>query len=122
MVAEIHALAPEPEEAPDVSGASVIRLKSKPKGREKRVILFYIDDVAYSVPSKPGAETGLQYLDIVANRGQEIGIAFMLKTMLGDDGYKALLNYRDLDPADLQAVIVKASEIMNGAMEAPKGS
>ncbi len=124
MAAEIHAVAPTPElEADEVFDApddSVIRLKTKPQGREKRVILFYIDDRPYTVPAHPGAELSLQALDVTRTQGQEVGIAFMLRQMLGDEGYVALMNYRGLAPEDLGKVIKKASDILNGALEAPK--
>ncbi|MEV5710178.1 hypothetical protein [Actinoallomurus sp. NPDC052274] len=124
MVAEIHAQAAAQETgetAPEPSG--VLRLKTKPKdpeARERRVVLFYIDDVAYSVPARPGAEVALQILDAMDERGQEAGIAFMLKKLLGVDGYRALMNYEGLEREDLQQVITKAFEIVNGALEGPK--
>jgi hypothetical protein len=121
MVAEIHAVAAavEPDEIV-VEPSSIIRLKSKPKTRQKRVVLFYIDEVAYSVPAKPGAEVSLQILDAMERLGQEGGIAFMLKRMLGEEGYQALMTYDDLDTDDLQQIIVKANAIVNGALEGPK--
>lgn len=121
MVAEIHAVAYDNEQdeaAAEPSG--VIRLKSKPKARQKRIVLFYIDDRPYTVPAKPGAEVSLQILDAMERLGQEGGIAFMLKKLLGVEGYNALMNYEDLDPEDLQKVIVKANEIVNGQLEGPK--
>lgn len=121
MVAEIHAVAAgiESDEIV-VEASSIIRLKSKPKTRQKRVVLFYIDDQPYTVPAKPGAEVALQILDAMERLGQEGGIAFMLRKLLGVEGYQALMNYEDLDREDLQQVIVKANEIVNGALEGPK--
>lgn len=129
MVAELHAAAMPPagddqyaEPAQEVP-AGVLRLKTKPKDaktREKRVVLFYIDDRPYSVPAKPGAEVALQILDVIAMRGEEVGIALMLRKLLGDEGYTALMNYDGLEREDLQKVITKAFEIVNGALEGPK--
>lgn len=122
MAAEIHAVAaaaPDPDDIV-VEPSSIIRLKTKPKTRQKRVVLFYIDDRPYSVPAKPGAEVSLQILDAMERLGQEAGIAFMLKKLLGVEGYNALMNYEDLDADDLQQVIVKANEVINGQLEGPK--
>lgn len=127
MVAEIHALAPEPE---DATTAGVLRLKRKPKDgkeKQKRVAVFFIEEddgteTVYSVPAKPGAEISLKMLEIIEKRGQEAGMYYMLTTMLGQDGYTALMTYEDLPPKALQQVIEKINEIANGAMEGPKAS
>ncbi len=124
MVAEIHAVTPDGEEHVDYfepEVASIVRLKTKPPEREKRIVVFYVDDVPYSIPAKPGAEIGLAYLKMVKERGQEAGIAYMLETMLGEDGYDALMNYKGLEIEDLSKVVQKIREVTMGALELPKG-
>jgi hypothetical protein len=123
MVATVHAVAEPPEDAeppadaPEVGG---IRLKRKAPAKKRHVILFWIDDRPYSVPEKPGAEFALQVLNVIEQRGTEVGVAYMLRRMLGDEGYAALMSYEDLDPDDLATIIRKAHALVNGALEGPK--
>lgn len=124
MVAEIHALASEDADTFDATAPSVLRLTRKPKEkqRQKRVVVFYIDDEAYTVPAKPGAEISLQALDILAERGEGAAIHYMMKAMLGEDGYHALMTYQDLPADALAQVMKKIQEIANGPLEGPKAS
>lgn len=120
MVAEIHALAPEPE---DAATAGVLRLKRKPKdAKQKRVVVFYIDDVAYTVPANPGAEISLKALELLETRGEQAATYYSMKAMLGEEGYRALTEYEDLPPDALQQVMKRIQEIALGATEGPKAS
>lgn len=122
MVAEIHALAPEPDTT-GRNNVGVLRLTRKKDAEpEKRVVVFYIDDEAYSVPAHPGAEIGLKMLQLMETRGQEAATYYMLVTMLGEDGYRALMEYKNLPPEAMKQVVDKINEIANGAMEGPKAS
>lgn len=121
MVAEIHALASDGD-ADDIS-SSVLRLtRKKERERQRRIVVFYIDDEAYTVPAKPGAEISLKALDILAERGEGAAIHYMMKAMLGEDGYSALMTYQDLPPDALAQVMKKIQEIANAPLEGPKAS
>lgn len=127
MVAEIHAPAPVPEDVSEVvATAGVLRLTTKKDDgapqKEKRVPVFYIDDTMYTVPAEPGAEIGLKMLELLEHRGQEAAMYYMLTTMLGQDGYKALMTYKNLPPTAMAQVIKRINEIANGALEGPKAT
>lgn len=105
------------------AGPEILRLTTKTKnapGPQKRVALFYIDDVLYTAPAKVSTNVALRYLNIQRKQGLESAIDYMLETLLGAEGYNALLSYEDLEDEDLLAVVKKATSIMLGQLEAPK--
>ncbi len=88
---------------------------------DERVPAFSINGVTYSILTRPKTNTGLKYVHLARTRGSEIAIDYMLETLLGKEGYEALIEFDDLTEDDLKAVIEAASRIMAGAIEAPKG-
>jgi hypothetical protein len=99
----------------------VLRLpKEREHAQEKRVPLFYIDDVAYTVPAKPNPTMGLRYLHILKTEGQGQATYFLLTQMLGEKGYLALMNYEDLKQEEYDQVVNKATKIIMGPKERPK--
>lgn len=87
----------------------------------ERVPAFSINGVTYSILTRPKVNQGLKYVHLARTRGSEIAVDFMLETLLGTDGYQALMDFDDLTEADLTAVMEAASRIMLGAVENPKG-
>jgi hypothetical protein len=82
----------------------------KSTGQEKdawkgdREPLFTIDDQEYTVPKKVPANVGLRAVDTVARLGEADGTRWLMVLMLGEDGWKALMDCDGLEPADLQAI------------------
>jgi hypothetical protein len=111
----------EPELA-DVGGPQIVALKS-PDGTAKpeRVPAFSINGITYSINVRPLTNAGLRYVHLARTKGNEHAIDFMLTTLLGEEGYEALMDYDDLTEEDLKAVVEGASKIMAGTLEAPKG-
>ena len=111
--------------SPELTGSgdspNVISLRSaiNPPDDE-RVPAFSINGTTYSILTRPKTNTGLKYIHLARTKGTEIAIDYMLETLLGKEGYEALIDFDDLTEDDLKAVIDAASKIMAGAVEAPK--
>jgi hypothetical protein len=121
MTAEVRAM-PRPDDEPEDEGApKILRLKTSPGGAErKRAPLFYIDDVEYSTEINPSPARGLKYLHLLRTEGADVATQYMLETLIGVDGYKALMEYDELTDEHLEQVITAASKIMLSSVEGPK--
>jgi hypothetical protein len=121
MTAEVRAMPrPDPEEEPD-DAPKILRLKTAPKGaKRKREPLFYIDDTEYSVEVHPSPARSLKYLKMLRDEGADIATQYMLESLLGDEGYQALMEYEDLTEEQFEQVVTAASKIMLGSFEGPK--
>jgi len=113
---------PDPEEEPqDEDAPKILRLTTSRKGTaRKRAPLFYIDDTEYTTEVNPSPARGLKYLHLLRTEGADVATQYMLETLIGKDGYEALMDYEDLTDEQLEQVITAASKIMLGAVEGPK--
>ncbi len=105
----------------EVADGNIVSLRSAaspPKG--ERVPAFSINGTVYTILTRPRTNVGLKYIHLARTKGAEIAVDFMLETLLGTEGYAALMDFDDLTEADLTAVIEAASRIMAGAVETPK--
>lgn len=103
-----------------VGGPDVIRMTSrKTKGPVERAVLFSIDGTDYTIPAHPQPNLALKVLDVVRRQGENVGTAFMLTTLVGEDGYRALMDFDDLEADDLKAVLKAATKTVFGALEDP---
>jgi len=103
------------------SAPQIVALRSVPDQPEpERVEAFSINGTVYSINTKPKTNTALKYVHLARTKGSEIAIDYMLETLLGKEGYEALIDFDDLTEDDLKAVIDSASKIMAGALETPK--
>jgi hypothetical protein len=104
------------------SGPEIVSLRSaKNPPAGVRVPAFRINGTTYSIATRPKTNTSLKYVHLSRTQGKDIAIDFMLETLLGKEGYEALIEFDDLTEDDLTAVIKAATKIMAGAAEAPKG-
>jgi hypothetical protein len=112
---------------PDLNGSGpappqIVALRSVPGRPEpERIDAFSINGKVYSINPKPKTNAALKYVHLARTRGNEIAIDFMLETLLGREGYEALMDFDDLSEDQLEQVITAASKIMAGALENPKG-
>lgn len=109
-----------PSTIPDSSGFQVLRLTSKAPEVQDLVPLFEIDGVEYSVPRSPRANIALKYLSILEERGPELASVFIFRSMLGDDGYRALSDCDSLTGDHLEWLLETLSGLVMGTQEAPK--
>ena len=122
MTAEVRAMPRPGDDEPEEQDApKILRLKTSGKGTaRKRVPLFYIDDDEYTIEAHPSPARGLKYLHLMRTEGTDVATQYMLETLLGAEGYEALMNYDDLTDEQLEQVITAASKILLGAVEGPK--
>lgn len=97
-----------------------LRLKSVPDTPVEMVDLFEVDGVMYQVPRKPSASIGLRYLEAVEAVGPQAANLFILREMLGPDGYVALSTCKTLDTDQLEWVVETIQGLALGTVEAPK--
>jgi len=113
--AELNALKNE------AAGPGIVSLRSAANPpRAERVPAFSINGTVYTILTRPRTNVGLKYIHLARTKGAEIAVDFMLETLLGTEGYAALMDFDDLTEADLTAVIEAASRVMAGAVETPK--
>jgi hypothetical protein len=99
----------------------VIALQSAKKpAAVKRVELFSIDGEVYSVPTSVSRNVGLKYVHIARKEGPEAAADYMLESLLGQEGYEALINFEDLSEDDLKNIVEACSHIMVAASKGPK--
>lgn len=84
---------------------------------EDTVVLFELDGREYRVPSRPRAVVALRYLRAVRTGGTEAGAAQLLTDLIGQDGFDALCEYEDLQPAQLKSIMEAAQRLSLGAVE-----
>jgi hypothetical protein len=101
-------------------GIEVLRLTSASSEPVDTVPLFEIDGVEYSVPRKPRANIALKYLATLEARGPEIASVYLMRAVLGDEGYAALSNCDSLTEAHLEWLIETLHGLVMGTTEAPK--
>src|ERR1700733_9429126 len=101
---------------------TIPRLDSKrPKREVKREPIFTIDEVEYTAPAEVPPHMGLKYLHLMRTEGQGAANYFMLMTVLGEEGYLALMNYEQLEQEEYDLVLKIATKKMIGPQEVPKG-
>lgn len=101
----------------------IVALKSKKdaaKTKENTLTLFSIDDNEYSIPATIKPNRALQIMHVFRAQGESSGVSFMLETLLGKEGYDALINFDDLESDDLEKIIKIAFQMVAGATENPK--
>ena len=87
---------------------------------ERRVELFSIDDVSYTIPAEPPMSWALEYLHGVAS-GNEMFMARatdrLLTQMLGEEAWKAFREYEYLKPKHFTWVMSVITQVTMGAVE-----
>ncbi|MGA2412705.1 MAG: hypothetical protein ABSG46_20270 [Candidatus Binataceae bacterium] len=100
-----------------------VRLRSDAEvGASKRMPLFYIDDKEYTVPAKPAPNVGLRYLYLLHTKGEAEANYFLLNSLLGNEGYRALMTYDKLTQKDFDDVMSRAVAISTGPKERKRSS
>ncbi|MEU8920294.1 hypothetical protein AB0D10_05060 [Kitasatospora sp. NPDC048545] len=128
MAAKVTASKKAPARRPAPSPAArtaepdfeVLRLTTSQQVDEERVPLFYIDDVEYCIPKRPRMNIALQYMHLAKDEGDAIATDYLLGSLLGEDGYRALREYDQLTPEQFQQITVIATRQTLGALEFPK--
>lgn len=112
---------PAPAAAPSAEPEfEVLRLTTTPQAGEERVPLFYIDDVEYGIPKRPRMNVALQYLRLAKESGDAIAADYLLESLLGREGYRALREYDQLTVEQFSQIAAVATRLTLGALELPK--
>jgi hypothetical protein len=112
--------APEPT-VEDEAAFEPVRLTSKPEVEDDRVVLFYVDDEAYSIPKKIGRNYGLRYLRTARKQGEALAAQELLETLIGEEGYEALMDCDGLEDEDLDRIMEQLRDGALGAVEEAPG-
>lgn len=91
---------------------------------EERERLFTVDGKEYTIPVVFGPGVGLLYLDRIGE-GRDVALGEILKTVVGEEGWQALLKLARLNRismAQMQAIMSKVMERTLGALEASEGN
>lgn len=93
---------------------------STPDERPVMVDLFSIDGVVYSVPASVRANQGLKFLWLAKTKDEQTAAIMMLEELIGEAGFHALMNYKDLKPENLEQILNAVVKILLGAIEEQK--
>lgn len=84
--------------------------------------LFSLDGVEYRIPVEFGPHLAMVFIDS-AEDGEWVAVGRVLKTIIGADGWKALVDFEGLKTPQLKAVLGKVMIKVMGALdEAAKNS
>ncbi|MEV7770586.1 hypothetical protein [Kitasatospora sp. NPDC086791] len=113
---------PAPAPAPRAAEPEfeVLRLRTSPQADTEMVPLFYIDDVEYCIPKRPRMNIALQFMHLAKDEGDATAADFLLGSLLGEDGYRALREYDQLTSEQFQQITAVATRLTMGALELPK--
>jgi hypothetical protein len=78
-------------------------------------LIFAIGDQRYYAPLRPHATVELKYLYLLRHEGTEQANGYLLETLVGHDGYVALMNYDALEAEDLTRIFTALQEAVRGA-------
>ncbi len=108
------AAAPAPAVAEDFEP---VRLTSKSDAPADRIVLFYVDDTSYSIPKKIGRGHGLRYLRTMRLQGEALAAQELLESLIGEDGYTALMECDDLEDEQLDKIMTRLRDMALGEVE-----
>jgi hypothetical protein len=102
-----------------VSGTSDVIQIDAPAETEKveMVPLFAVDGKTYKIPSRIPPNVSLQILAKVEERGVVFGEIYMLRTVLGDSAFDALLSSAGLKEEHMTAIAARVQKVVFGKTE-----
>jgi hypothetical protein len=79
--------------------------------------LFYIDDVEYTIPVDVPSWYGMQAMEKTATMSEVEATRWLMKEMLGEEGYTALLNCKTITKPEMQAMQMVIRALVFGEEE-----
>ena len=67
--------------------------------------IFTIDDVPYYMPGYISPALALRMLEVIEDKGEEAGLSYALREVLGDGGHDALKNAEGITSEQFSAVM-----------------
>ena len=89
--------------SPRPAGSLEFSTTAQPSQAE-REFLFSVDGKEYTIPVSCPAVQGLEYSRLMVEAGVDAAVVYALRTVLGADGYAALLSVPDLRVEDVRAI------------------
>jgi hypothetical protein len=95
----------------------MIEIKSTDTPSEEREPLFSIDGREYTIPKEVPGNLSLQAIERMRTESEYAVIAWIMETMLGKAGYRALLDCKAVKPSQLRAITEICRSKMMGELE-----
>lgn len=114
-----------PRERFDLDNFDPIRIgdPEEPAEEPEEIHAFSIGDNDYYVPTAVPFHHSVRTMDIYAQRGEAAAVTYTLRTVLGNDGYEALMAHEGLQEEEFEAIVRLANQIVNagqGKARSPK--
>lgn len=82
----------------------VLELSSADVVNTERIPLFSIDGTEYTMPAEAPGYIGLEAVEIWATQGEAAGTRWLMRELLGEDGYDALRTCKTITKAQMRQV------------------
>jgi hypothetical protein len=103
--------------------AAPIRLDSERSAEKlanaKRVEIFELDGITYSMPAAPRAEVALEYLDLMNGQGEDAAAYYLITECLGVDAFRALKAVKGLTDEDFDGIMTRVRAVALPKATAP---
>jgi hypothetical protein len=87
---------------------------------EERIPIFTINGVDYSIPRRPQMGLGLKFSRDRRSYGSDVAVVNLLTSMIGEEGFEALINYDGMTVEDLETITEICSRAAMGKLEAQR--
>ncbi|MGW6912592.1 hypothetical protein ACWGB8_02020 [Kitasatospora sp. NPDC054939] len=110
---------PKPTPVVEPTPFEPIRIKSKTKEPgDNQVVLFYIDDRPFSVPSRVSQGMTLEYLRLARTMGESAAAQRILERLLGPEAYAEVEQSDDIDDEALEQILAAVTSLLVGPPDA----
>ena len=82
----------------------VLELSSADVVSEDRIPLFSIDGTEYTMPAEVPGYVSVEVIDLWATQGEAAGTRWLMRELLGEDGYDALRTCKTITKAQVRQV------------------
>lgn len=93
-----------------------------PEQEPERVPLFKIGDTVYTMLADPPLTLAMEAMDVSYERGQGFGEVFIMREMLGEQAYRALLGSKSLKGPQYKEIAERITKRVYGVLEREGGS
>lgn len=93
-----------------------VQLGAKKNVKAKRIPIFTLNDVEYTIPEELSPRVFLKFM-WDKRSGSEFADMELLITVLGEEAYKALMNYEDLTKEEWDQITEIIKEYAAGSVE-----
>jgi hypothetical protein len=99
-----------------------VRIGRKTKPADDGIVLFYLDDQPYRIPSRVSQGMTLEYLRLARTLGESAAAQRILERLLGPEAYEALEQSDDVGPDEMDQILRAVTHHIAGpADESGKG-